>query len=619
MVTYKKTFLFFMLFFAPGLLVGANFSVSLELSGIHYIKKNNAVIPTAFLHESFDLKVIIAGTQQAPNQVNIKGIEKFRIRGENSHSNVSITNSGMLVEQTTGYTLVAKGEGTFQIGPVTLTQNGQTVTSNTVTVAVEKKTEQLKAQLVAKSVPTTTSATEKQESPEKSEFYCTMRADKKNVFTEEPVLVTVAIHQCGNDNISIRGMQRPEFPNCTVREIEQVHEFKKQIDQKTYNVIEKHYIVFPSKPGALTITPAQIVYNVREQRKGRHSSFFSNDLFSTFFNHSLQQKVTPSNPVMIAVKKIPPHTEHTDGIGDFSLFDVSVDKTNVAVNEPIKLTFMLTGNANFDLIIPLTPTLPKYFKSYDSKTDYQQVIKNNMLEGTKTFEFIVQIPRAGNAKIPQQTFSYFDTKSQTIKTLLSPQIPLTVTMPDGVSNAPLIPLRNDDQINPTNTPVVGIDIHFIQEEGPLTHKHRTQLSILIFFLFLILIPSLVYFKRLTGLFAPLLVRIIPTNKKLAPRYQKQITHLVENNQMEQVYQLFISFLAEVSGLPAATITENWTKTYLEKNNFSSEKIDSFIQFLHECAQYSFTTQTIATTDLQRFEQQANYWLLFISQTIQDRG
>lgn len=652
--TVKKTFLFFMIFFTTTLLVSANFSVSLELSGIHYIKKNNVVTPTIFLKESFELKVVVSGKSQAPNLTSIKGIENFMIRGETSHSNVSITNSGMLVEQTTGYTLFPKEIGTFQIGPVTLTQNGQTISSNTVTIAVEKQTQPLKLQLVpkkqtARGTPTNKALPPDESTTEQSELYATMRADKDSVFTEEPIVVTISIHQRGNKT-SIRGMQAPNFPDCTVKEIEKVKQFQERVGKKTYTVLEKTYLIFPNKPGRLVISPAQIIYNVREQRRTRHSSFFGNDLFSNFFNTDVKQKVTPSNPVAIEVKKIPPHTDmqgnalKVDGIGNFSLFSATVDKTNVVLNEPIKLTLTISGNANFDLILPLKPNLPKNFKSYDSKTNSKQTIENNMLEGTKTFEFIVQIPQAGTWSIPAQIFTHFDTKSQTYKTLKSQPIPITVTIPEGASDLQQQITPDQKETKQITTPVLSTDIHFIQEDGPVSERKTKQMSFLLFFLLVLLVPSFFYFERISGFVAPFILKMIPTSikstrrrKKILPVYQKQITNLVAQSQitvddpqqdesnrlasghLEKSYQIFIHFFAELANTQPASVTETWIEKFLEKNNFSSEKIDSFIQFLHECAQHSFTAQAITKTDLQNFEQKANYWLVFIHQTLEGSG
>jgi len=606
----------FMALFHSTVLWSADFSVSLEVSGIHYLKKNNVIIPTVFLGESFELKASIVGSKHSPNQLKISGLESFTIHSKSSHSNISVHNFDMQIEKTTGYTLLAKKLGTFRIGPATLRQNGKKISSNVVSIHVAQPSEQLRSKVVSR--PQTNKSNNS--SATEYELFATLEADKITAFTEEPVIVTISIYHRGNI-AGIRGLRPPQFSSGTLKEIKKVKEFKTIRNGKTYGVIQKKYILFPSQPGTLSISSAQVIYTIRTNVQRDRAGFLSNQFFSSIFNSGVQQRVSSSNPLTITVTKLPPHTQAPDGIGTFSLFQATVDKTNVVVNEPIKLQLSITGQANFDLILPLKPQLPAHFKSYDSKTELKQDIEKNLAHATKTFEFIVQIPQAGPAVIPTQTFTAFDTQTKSYTTLRSNPIRLSVTMPPGGAAAyPKLPTESE-AVEP---PVSTTDIHFIHEDGPISATKKGAIPLVVLLLITLIIPALFYSKSIVGFISSLSQHIRTlfggtSRRTTLSKYQNQMTKLIESQEFDSLYPFFKRFLADVFAIHPRLVNEDEIKQRLTKHQLSPKHINAFIQFLQECAQYSFASQQIRSTDAEKFAQQANSWLELIYKSIKNQG
>lgn len=575
----KVIFLFCTLLFSS--LVADNFSVALELADVHYIKdKQGQIKPTVFTNESFRLKVIVTGDKKSHNRVKIAGINRFIKTGESNHSSVSINNSKVSVEKITTHVLQPRKEGSFQIGPAILKQNGKILKSNTVSVYVTKRTGKILH-----------STMQKVETGQ--ELFCKLKTNKTEVFTEEPIEVTLEIYR-GEDPPKIRGTVAPDFPNCNVKELKNLHEKKEIINGKAYSVIEKKYLVYPSKETeALNITPAQIVYHVTRRKKRRNLGFFGNELFSDFFDLGVQQKVATSNPLTIKVKKLPKHDKKIDGIGNFEVYRASVDKTKAMANEPIKLTLTLLGQANFDLVLSPMLKLPGNFKSYDSK------IVNH--ESGKSFEFILQIPKAGIWTIPPQSFHYFDVNKKRYETIQSLPITITTEIPEGEVSAPVVSISKDVPVEEGQK-----DIHFIEEEVSLDEGSRDRLSILFLFIFILLIPCLVFMSKVKEVAYPFYKKLF-VSKNLLAKYQAKLNNIVEFNEPENFYNLFINFLSELHRVPASKIDESWIKLKLKK--LSPEKKEAFISFLNECAQYSFASEQI--NNLEDFSKKANYWLLLI--------
>jgi len=590
-------FFLIILFFTTSLFSSSP-TISLELADIHFIKKNKQIEPTAFLGEPFRIKAVISGSDEVTGEVEIEGLENFINQGQSMHSTSSKHNSKIFQEKTISYNLLPQEEGAFQIGPASFIHNGKTLESNTVALYVSRKTEKFHDAQVSKKI--------KQNNDAGYELFCTLKAEKKTAFIEEPILITLSIYQRGNIS-GIRGLRISNFPNCTVKEIKEIDEFKKELENKTYLVREKKIVIFPGKPGKIQIFPAQVVYTVqKKKRQQKGFGFVDEGFFSNFFDFGTEQKVAVSNSLEITVKDLPATTKDSDGIGTFSSIESSVDKTETYINEPIKFKLSLSGLANFDLILAPELNLPKNFKSYESKVE--TLGEKTGREGTKTFEYILQIPKPGAWTIPEQTFNYFDTKTRSYKTLRTKPIKIDITIPEGAeSSVPQIPSQKS--VSKSEQEVLH-DINFIEEDVPTKAETPFYLNFLFFILTIFLTPLFFYLKEVTlfvkkRFWVPLASKLFVSRKNILIKYQKQITNLIENNDPGKFYSLFINFLSELYGVSKNKIDEN--------DGFDAEKTDSFMKFLNECAGYSFGSTKISEVDFKNFEKKANYWLLFIYQ------
>lgn len=497
MVKNRKILLIFINFFLHINICCASFSVDLELADVHYIKdKAGQIQPTVFIGdaftqgETFKLKIITTGKERSPNNVTVTGLENFTSVGKSDHSSVSINNSSVSLEKITTHMLVPKKEGTFTIGPAKLVHNGKTITSNNVTVHVAKKT-QFKNLNTSKNTQNSNQKTNNKD----YELFCTLLTNKNVATIEEPIIITLQIYTRGNIT-GIKGIRPPNFPNCTVKDIKKIKEYKKQAHSKSYSVIEKQFIVYPNKPGELLLTPAQVIYNVRKKIKKRRMNFLGEEFFSNFFDSGLEQKVATSNPITIKINELPDQSKKIDGIGTFSSFIAKVDKSNVRVNEPIKLSLELTGDANFDLIPKPKLELPPTYRSYDSTTELIQ--SKNDDQFTKIFQFILQVAKEGNWTIPSQKLAYFDTATKEYKTittkpikikaihdqLTSPQTPSHVVPPQNTTEK-----TSSSKISKLDSSQPTKDIHFIQDTSSAYQAER-KLPTWLFLLIILLTPLL---------------------------------------------------------------------------------------------------------------------------------
>lgn len=95
------------------------------------------------------------------------------------------------------------------------------------------------------------------------------------------------------------------------------------------------------------------------------------------------------------------------------------------------MKIVISGTGNLRLISTPEIKFPNDFEVYDPKVDLQTRLTHDGVTGNKVVEYLA-IPRhAGKFKIPAVTFSYFDTKAKTYKTLKTEEYEINVLKGEG--------------------------------------------------------------------------------------------------------------------------------------------------------------------------------------------
>jgi hypothetical protein len=247
-------------------------------------------------------------------------------------------------------------------------------------------------------------------------FSLNMVASKKSVYVGEPFLLSVFFNESRQVNLMKVAYQKPEAKDFFVKEVG---------DEKTYHkgaylVHELRYLLTPKYEGNLTIEPARAKVAERGRRK--------DDFFGTFFDTPIWSRIV-SNRVSVEVKPAP---EDTDLIGDLKL-EEKIDADEVRANKPVNLTIKISGEGNLEDFEG-----PKY--DIDGVTIYSDDARvESHLSGTQlisTFEKKYVFIADHNFTIPSRSFSVFDYKTGTVKTLKTETHQITVK--GGKAAAPTV-------------------------------------------------------------------------------------------------------------------------------------------------------------------------------------
>ena len=170
--------------------------------------------------------------------------------------------------------------------------------------------------------------------------------------------------------------------------------------------------LFPLQLGRLTITPMEAEISR-----------------SDFFGNAVRSQRVRSAPSAIEVLPLPklgqPAGFDAANVGTFTL-NARVDRTEVAVGEPVTLTVEVGGHGNLrKLAMPAIPRIEGW-KSYEPRVNVV-VDPASGVSGTKTAEILLMPERPGAVTLPALVLNTFDPDSQRYARVETAPLTLTAT------------------------------------------------------------------------------------------------------------------------------------------------------------------------------------------------
>lgn len=555
---------------------------------------------TVFANTPFAVTVSVLDGDQDTGSVELAVPNQIKVMGRSHSTSISMVNGKYSSQVAHVYQLYALQEGPIKIGPARLKNGDQSIESNVLDLTVAK-------------------APEQPQSEKKPAVLCRLTADKKTVVVGEPVVVRLTILSRGQ--ITQFGMEPQKFSGFMVKEIQKDIHRREEFNKVMYDVFEKRFVLIPSEQGQKVIDPVKLAYNVPVRIRQQNRGLFGDPFFSAFFEQDrVEQKITISNALSITVDPLPEDQGQIDGVGEFMVFHASLNKKEAYVNEALTLKLELVGMGNLDQVPTPKLILPPFIKAYESKASIQEDLTTDYHGGKKSFEYVVQIAQEGDAEIPSQLFTYFDTRTKTIKTLKTPVLPVHLT-PGAQAQPPKISvaLAEEREASPLPQKTRKQDISFIQEDGPITRRSRdngTGINLFIFLFLVFLVPLIIFGKNLIGGMVkwclPRFFKGRIHKKQIAKLYQ-ELDALHKSNQGDKLYQFFVKLLATVAGTSVEAVTHEWLHEYLIKEQWQEKRIGEFFDFLNECARCNFVSYaTPSKSDFNELFKKSSHWLLSLT-------
>src|SRR5204862_2141099 len=179
-----------------------------------------------------------------------------------------------------------------------------------------------------------------------------------------------------------------------------------------------HQVVFPLTPGRLIIPPASVEYALPVT-----FSFFSRE----------ERYTLRSDSIAITVLQLPPNSPTTNVVGDSLSLDLQVDPATTRVGEPLEASVTVTGIGNVALWPEPVLRWPTGFRVYPAQTEVRVAPVAGWIAGAKTFHFLAVPDSAGNFKLPEVRYLYFNATARGGR---GPRYETAISSPQAVAVGP---------------------------------------------------------------------------------------------------------------------------------------------------------------------------------------
>lgn len=391
-------------------------SITLLLSFMVSAQENNAVTFDMSLSKT---KLGINERLRVDFEMNQDGdnftppdFQGFRvIMGPSQSIRNSWVNGVRSYSKTYSYSLAPTAQGNFTIKQATIVIDGQTYKSSpknvVVSAAVDKPSDQMTAEDIAD-----------------ENLHLVAEISKISPYLNEAVSVVYKLYVSPTINVSnYRPLDNPTYNNFWSQDIPvtKLNAQNGTYEGKPYRyVILKKVVLYPQKTGALIIEPLSLDVTVDVPTNKR--DFFGGRIFSQ------TSKTVSAGRRTVNVKPLPAAGKPADfggAVGEFD-FTVTASKTSLNASESLQAIVEVRGKGNLKLFQLPEPNLPNALEVYEP--EFQENVRTTIsgTQGKVSNNYTIVPAYRGKYPIPSLSFSYFDPKTASYKTVKSGEILVNV-------------------------------------------------------------------------------------------------------------------------------------------------------------------------------------------------
>src|SRR5688572_1577654 len=346
------------------------------------------------------------------------------------------------------YTFLPEKEGEFTVDPVDVSVGGKTHKTQPISIRVTARS--------TRSAPQSRSSGPFGEGLSLrtgDDVFVATELDRSSAYPGQQVTRYYHLYT----QIGVTGLQLQESPPLNGFWIEDIAIDSNPTSSRTVingreysDYVVKKQALFPNGPGKLKIPASTFSISVRKD---------GGDFFG--FLGRTETIYRKTKELILDVRPFPAQgrpENFSDATGSFTLTS-SLDKAEAATGDAVTLRVKLAGRGNLKMIPKLAvPSIPDFTLYSSKQVEDLRPNSQDLIEGEKTWEYVL-IPKApGQQKIPPIVFSYFDPEQNTYETIIAPALELKVA-PGAETSSIAAGLSG---INKQNLTRQGTDIHYIR-------------------------------------------------------------------------------------------------------------------------------------------------------------
>lgn len=519
-----------------------------------------------------------------------------------SSSSVQIVNGSVTrtTKNTYTFALQAPKEGTFYIGPATLTVKGNKIASKSFAITVVPDDGSYSSSSGGGSGRQGQSQGNSDPQVSGKDLFLKVAASKKTAFVGEQIVLIYKLYtKVPVSSLSVErvptyaGFWTKDISDNNSGSLRQSSEFVNGVEYTTAEI--QRIIIVPQRGGTLSLDPMTIscVAQIRTQNNSRQS----NDPFDIFFNDPFfnrnitnVHKELSCGSLSIEVKPLPDNgkpASFAGAVGNYN-FKSDIDKTELKTNEAFTLTLTVSGTGNIELLQMPEPTFPPDFEVYDPKVTFSVNNTVNGMSGTKKAEYLVIPRRAGSFDLSPVEFSFFNPNSSTYSTLHSDAYNIQVEKSaGGTGDEGSIYASNQEGIK-----YLGSDIRHIATGNPrLKPTHSSFFATTPYFIILVALLLLFFILLLTLKKREQLRQDTAANRnrkadKVARGRLKQADQFLKVKDQDKFYvelsQALWGYIADKLGIERSKLSMDTVSETMRGKNVPEDLTQQFVDTLNSC-------------------------------------
>lgn len=483
-------------------------------------------------------------------------------------------------------TYMATATGKYTVPAATIEADGQTVRSNSLQIEVVAASASSGRGNSGRGNNDRASAPSSFSKIGDSDLFIAAQISKTKVYEQEAFLLTYKLY---SNRVDIRGFNNVKLPDFNGFHSQEIPVPQSQTlrpeeyNGRTYGAaVYRQFVLFPQKSGKLTIPSAQFDAAVAQRSAGM------DDLFDAMLNGTASrmiQKTLRTKELTVDVLPLPEGKPEgfTGGVGSLNISS-SVNSDKAKTGEAVNIKVTVSGTGNLKLITAPVIDFPKEFEVYDPKASEDFKPSSNGMEGKKVFEYLA-IPRnTGTYTIPGITFSYFNTQTNSYRTLTTQPFTLEVSKGKGGGSG--------NVRDYTQASEVATDIRYIKKGGDDLFVSGLSLWGSVGFWLAYLIPfalfsTLLFIYRKQAIEnANVAYAKEKKANKMAIRRLKMADKLLRQKKYDAFYDEVIralwGYVSDKLTIPTSELTKENVAQRLSDKGVGEESTSLFIRTLSDC-------------------------------------
>lgn len=346
------------------------------------------------VYELATFEVTFTLTNAEGKNVRFPTFDGFEVlSGPSTSRSMTIINGARSSASSYSFALQARKTGNYVIGSASIEVNGKPLKTDPYSVTV------VKSNLKSSDVPSNDIAA-----------IAKMKVSPTRAYVGQQIMAEYIIYYGENIGLSEAPL-KPNFEGFFIKDLNvaQLTTSGVKVGNRQFEgILVDAVALYPQKAGIFKIEPT----NYKIQKRIRSADPFQNP-----FGDYVQRNIM-TNSENIEVKALPngaPPT-FTGGVGTYKI-ESFIDKIAYTTNQSINLKLTVVGNGDSRQVGPPTQNFGPDFEVFPARLiGDEEYIENNVVWHKKTFEYLITPKKEGNFTL-NPLFTYFDTKSETYKTL----------------------------------------------------------------------------------------------------------------------------------------------------------------------------------------------------------